>query len=245
MDARLDANLSLYTPERIRRSDPDHLIENNLPLVRRIAWHTHGRVSSAFDIEELVQIGLVALIEAAQTFEDRGEAAFSTYASIRIRGAMIDALRKRATMCRSALKRRREINAARHRLASRLGREPDGPELAEELGVTLAALNEDLDATQGIQYESMEEIYSDHSIWFASERPDALEALEEQQRKDDLIAAIGRLPEREALVLQLYFVEERNLEEIGQILGVGAARVCQIKKVALTNIRKLLPQWDD
>lgn len=245
MDARFALNMGLYTPAALAQPDPEQLVRGHLGLVRKIAWHTHGRVSTALDIEELVQIGMIALIEAARTFEDRGQAAFATYASVRVRGGMIDALRKQATMCRSALRRRRELNAARALLAGQLGRPPAETELAEHLGVPLAELQEQIHSTQGVRYESIDEIYSDHSIWFAADEPDALERLEARQLKGALVNAIGKLPEREAIVLQLYFVEELNLEEIGQTLGVGAARVCQIKKGALEKVRKLLGDWED
>ncbi|WP_194744810.1 sigma-70 family RNA polymerase sigma factor [Thermaurantiacus tibetensis] len=245
MDARLGLDLKLYTPAALARVEPERLIHNHLALVRKIAWHTHARVSSALDVEELVQIGMIALIEAARSFEDRGHAAFATYATVRIRGAMIDALRKQATMCRSALRRRRELNAARARLEGTLGRPPSDQELADDLGIPLAELLEANASTQGVRYESIDEVYSDHSIWFADDQPDALDQLQSKELRAHLAEAIRKLPEREAMVLQLYFVEEMNLEEIGQILGVGAARICQIKKAALTKVRKLLAGWED
>lgn len=245
MDARILINDGLYAPAPARECRPELLVQAHLPLVRKIAWHTHARVSTAIDIEDLVQIGMVALIEAARVFEDRGQAAFSTYASVRIRGAMIDALRKHATLCRSALRRRRELSAARERLAGRLGRVPSDSELADEMGLSLADVQAATAATQGLRQESIDEIYSDHSMWFAADEPDALARLESDELRRALVAAIARLPEREARVLQLYFVEELNLEEIGQVLGVGAARVCQIKKAALTKVRTLLRDWED
>jgi len=245
MDARLGLNLSLYTPTALARSEPERLVRNHLALVRKLAWHTHARVSTALDIEELVQIGMIALIEAARSFEDRGHAAFSTYATVRIRGSMIDALRKQATMCRSALRRRREIAAARDAAASALGRAPTETELAAQMEIPLPALQSAITATQGVRYESIDEVYSDHSIWFANDEPDAFENLQSSQLRHNLMEAIKSLPEREGQVLQLYFVEELNLEEIGQTLGVGAARVCQIKKAALEKVRKLLSDWDD
>jgi RNA polymerase sigma factor for flagellar operon FliA len=245
MDVRLGLNHGLYAPDALARHDPERLIRNHVGLVRKIAWHTHARVSTALDIEELVQIGMVSLIEAARTFEDRGHAAFATYATVRIRGGMIDALRKQATMCRSALRRRRELNAARDLLAGRLGRPATDAELAGHLGIALGELQEAVQATQGVRYESIDDIYSDHSIWFAAEEPDAFDQLQSREMRAALVEAIRRLPEREAMVLQLYFVEELNLEEIGQVLGVGAARVCQIKKAALAKVRRLLSGWED
>ncbi len=245
MDARLGLNLGLYTPAALARSDPARLVQNHLGLVRKLAWHTHARVSTALDIEELVQIGMIALIEAARTFEDRGQAAFATYATVRVRGSMIDALRKQATMCRSALRRRRELNAARDILSGQLGRAPTEIELAAHFEVPVAEIQEAVSATQGVRYESIDEVYSDHSIWFADNEPDAFERLQSSEMRLALVKAIRELPEREATVLQLYFVEELNLEEIGQTLGVGAARVCQIKKAALEKVRKLLGAWEE
>ncbi|MCG2840069.1 RNA polymerase sigma factor FliA [Sandaracinobacter sp. RS1-74] len=245
MDARFALNPGLYSPAALAQPDPEQLIRTHLSLVRKIAWHTHGRVSTALDIEELAQIGMIALIEAARTFEERGQAVFATYASVRVRGAMIDALRKQATMCRSALRRRRELNAARATLAGQLGRPPTEKELANQLAIPLGELQEQLNATQGVRYESIDEVYSDHSIWFAADEPDALDHLEAGDLRAALVKAISELPEREAMVLQLYFVEELNLEEIGQTLGVGAARVCQIKKSALGKVRELLGNWED
>ena len=244
MDARLGLDLGLYSPAALSRSDPERLIQNHLALVRKIAWHTHARVSTALDIEELVQIGMVALIEAARSFEDRGHAAFSTYATVRVRGAMIDALRKQATLCRSALRRRRELNAARAALEGQLGRAPTDSELAVAMDLSVAELQELLSQTQAVRHESMDEVYSDHSIWFADEEPDAFDRLQSSELRSHLIDAIQSLPERESMVLQLYFVEELNLEEIGQVLGVGAARVCQIKKAALQKVRKMLSGWE-
>jgi RNA polymerase sigma factor for flagellar operon FliA len=245
MDARLGMNLGLYTPAALARSDPERLIQNHLALVRKLAWHTHARVSTALDIEELVQIGMVALIEAARSFEERGHAAFSTYATVRVRGAMIDALRKQATLCRSALRKRREIQAMRTTLENRLGRAPTQQEMATALDMSLADYVDALSATQAVRQESMDEVYSDHSIWFADETPDAFEQLQAGALRTQLVEAIRSLPEREATVLQLYFVEEMNLEEIGQVLGVGAARICQIKKSALGKVRKMLAGWED
>lgn len=245
MDARASLSLGVYSPAAITRPDPDKLVRSHLPLVRKIAWHTHARVSNALDIEDLVQIGMVSLIESARTFEDRGQAVFATYASVRIRGGMIDALRKQATLCRSALRKRRELNAARNALSSRLGQAPTDTELAEEMGVENAQLRDMINNTQGVRYESMDEVYSDHSIWFADDNPDALDRLQSSKMREALAQSIKSLPEREAIVLQLYFVEELNLEEIGQTLGVGAARVCQIKKSALLKVRNLLHGWSE
>jgi RNA polymerase sigma factor for flagellar operon FliA len=224
------------------RPAPEMLARQHMPLVRKIAWHVHGRVSSAMEVEDLIQVGMVALVEAANGFEDRGHA-FSTYATIRIRGAMIDHLRRHATICRSAMARRRELAAVRSRLETRLGRGATEAEMAEEMNLDAADYRAMVDETQSIQHESLDEAYSDQSMWFADVEDRADDALEREGLKAAIAQGIRTLPEREAMILQLYFVEEMNLEEIGLTLGVGAARVCQIKKAALDRLRASLADW--
>ena len=227
---------------RPHRTTPADLARAHMPLVRRIAWHVHGRVSTAMDIEDLVQIGMVALVEAAGGYEDRGHA-FATYASMRIRGAMIDHLRRHATICRSAMGKRKEMMAARRKLENSLGRAASDAEMARAMGMEPAAWREMADATESVHHDSLDEVYSDQSMWFADveERVDV--SLERGELSAALAERIGDLPERERMVLQLYFVEEMNLEEIGQTLGVGAARICQIKKAALDKLRGSLKEW--
>ncbi len=244
MDARLGHDLIAYAPTALARADPERLIASHLGLVRRIAWHVHGRVSTAIAIEDLVQIGMVALIESARAFEDRGHAAFATYASVRIRGAMIDNLRKSATLVRSAIRRRREFGIVASRLAGSLGRAATDEEMAEALEMTVEAYRAAADTTHALRYESLDEVYSDHSEWFADDAPDAFDNLARDDLRRAVSAAIGDLPEREALVLQLYYIEELNLEEIGQTMNVGAARICQIKKSALDKVRARLREWE-
>lgn len=245
MDARLGLDTALYAPASLARTDPERLVSSHLGLVRKIAWHVHARVSSAIDVEDLVQIGMVSLIEAARAFEDRGHAAFATYATVRVRGAMIDQLRKGATLVRSAMRRRREWGQVRSALEGTLGRTATDEEMAAKLEIGVEAFRSAMAATQATHTESIDDVYSDHNDWFADDAPDAHDQLEAKDRGSAIAAAIATLPEREAMVLQLYFVEELNLEEIGQVLGVGAARICQIKKAALGKLRGKLGGWDD
>ena len=237
-----DPEMSPGVYERRARLSPEALVRAHMPLVRKIAWHVHGRVASAIEVEDLVQIGMVALVEAANGFEDRGHA-FATYATVRIRGSMIDHLRRHAAICRSAMARRREIAAARQRLESRIGRAPSEAEMAAEMGLDAASYRELIDDSQAIHHQSIDEIYSDHSMWFADLEEGAEDALDRDRLKRAIASAIATLPERDAIVLQLYFVEEMNLEEIGQTLGVGAARICQIKKAALDRLRGALTDF--
>jgi len=240
--ALVDPGEGLGTYRRQARPAPEALVRAHMPLVRKIAWHVHARVASAIDVEDLVQIGMVALVESANSFEDRGHA-FATYATLRIRGSMIDHLRRHATLCRSAMARRRELGAVRQRLEARLGRTASEAEMAEEMGMEAAAFREMVDDSQAVQQQSIDEVYSDHSMWFADVEERAEETIDRERLKGAIAGAIGGLPERDAMVLQLYFVEEMNLEEIGQTLGVGAARICQIKKAALDKLRDQLRDW--
>jgi RNA polymerase sigma factor for flagellar operon FliA len=221
-------------------ADLNVLARMHLPLVRRIAWHVHGSMSSAVEVEDLIQIGLVALIEAVNGFEERGQVTFEQYLATRVRGSMIDALRRSATMTRGAMQRRRAYAAAVKALTSENGRAPDDQQVAERLGVTPEKLRLDYAAASPVRFESIDEVYTDDKPWFASDTPDAFAQLADSDLRGCLIDAIGALPEREAQVVQLYYVEELNLEEIGLVLGVGAARVCQIKASAHARLKKAL-----
>jgi RNA polymerase sigma factor for flagellar operon FliA len=240
--ALIDPQYGPATYAKQAKPSPEDLVRAHMPLVRRIAWHVHARVASAIDVEDLAQIGMVALVEAANSFEDRGHA-FATYATLRIRGAMIDHLRRHATICRAAIARRRELAQVRARLESRLGRGASEAEMAEEMGLAAPDYRAMVDDSQAVHQESIDEVYSDHSMWFADVEEQADETLDRERLQLAVAEAIRALPERDALVMQLYFVEEMNLEEIGQTLGVGAARVCQIKKAALDRMRLALKGW--
>jgi len=138
------------------------------------------------------------------------------------------------------MKRRREYGNAVRALTSELGRAPSEAQVAERLGVNVARLRAEYLTAEAAKFDSLDEVYADDQPWFADDTPDAFEQLADGQLRDRLIAAIASLPEREQLVIQLYHVEELNLEEIGQVLGVGAARVCQIKAGALARLKKAM-----
>ena len=140
--------------------------------------------------------------------------------------------------------RSRELNSARAKLEQQLGRAPSEPELATAMGMDAADFRIMSDSTEMAQHQSIDEVYSDQSMWFADVEDRADDVLERESLKAALAKCIGSLPEREAMVLQLYFVEELNLDEIGQTLDIGAARVCQIKKAALDKLRVMLREWD-
>ncbi len=229
-----------YAPRR-SQGDADAIIRAHSQLVRRIAWHVHSRMSSAIEVEDLIQIGMVALIEAARTFEDRG-IPFVPYASMRVRGAMIDELRRDARMCRSGMVNRRRLAQVRAELENQLGRSVGDADMAQALELEGRAYHALVASTHAVRQDSIDEVYSDHDIWFADMADAADTVLEQSQLRRMIAQNIALLAEREAMVLQLYFVEELNLDEIGETLGVGAARVCQIKKAALDKLRMMMAE---
>jgi RNA polymerase sigma factor for flagellar operon FliA len=129
-------------------------------------------------------------------------------------------------------------------LEQRLGRMPTDAEMSTEMGLAPAEYRQIVDSSEIAQHQSMDEVYSDQNMWFADVEDRADDVLEREGLKRAIAEGIGQLPHREAMVLQLYFVEEMNLEEIGQTLDIGAARVCQIKKAALAKLRGMLSEWE-
>lgn len=219
----------------------EQLIAKYSQLVRRLAWHVHSRMGNSDDLEDLMQTGLIALMEAAKNYEDRGHA-FSTYASLRIRGAMIDQLRRNAKVSRKAMLARRQIEAARSQAGKLNMRQPNATDTASVLGVSIEEYYDLERESASVEETSLDLAYADHDPAFADNLILADDAIDRRQMSNQLALAIGSLPERDAMVLNLYFVEELNLHEIGEILGVGVARICQIKKAALAKLRSALEQ---
>lgn len=225
----------------IEQSDsPGDLVATHLELVRRIAHHMHGRVRGAVEVEELIQVGYMGLVEASQKYERREGINFDSYAGIRIRGAIVDFLRRNSNLCRTTIVMRQKVMAAQATLVRKLQREPLPAESAAELNITPDELDRWTQAFQANVHHSLDEAYDEYSIWFASEQDNPEEILSQSQLKGALRAALGQLPEREALVLQLYYVEELNVYEIAEILSVTTGRVSQIKKAAIGRIRGLI-----
>lgn len=220
--------------------EADMLIRQHGPLVRRIAWHVHSRMSTAVEIEDLVQTGLIALVEAARQFEDRG-IPFVPYATMRIRGAMVDELRKAARMHRSGMANRRTLMRVRERLQQHYMRPPTDAEIAADLSMDAESYHRFVASAQDVQLDSIEDSYSDHDIGFSDGSDDAHASMEGREMSRLLAANIAKLAERDAMVLNLYFVEEMNLHEIGEVLDLTPARVCQIKKSALAKLREMMP----
>ncbi len=220
-------------------------VEDYLPLVKRIAWHLKGRLPESVLVEDLIQAGIVGLIEAMRNFRPDQGATFETYAGIRIRGAMLDEIRRGDWTPRSVHRKAREVSDAIAAVEARLGREARDEEVAAELGVTLAEYHKILQDTNSAQLLSIDE--PDHNELdedqLVSNGPTPLAEVMDESFQQALAEEIGCLPEREKLVMALYYDEELNLKEIGEVLGVSESRVSQIHSQAIKRLRARLSQW--
>lgn len=222
----------------------DALVEEYAPLVRKIAWQVFSRVSRTSELDDLIQTGLIALIEASRHYEERGFA-FATYASTRIRGAMIDQLRREADVGRSAMVAAKRLQATRAALEQQLLRAPTTAEMAVALDMAAEdyfALERN--ATHG-RSTSLDELTEIGAFLAADEEAGADERCEQEDLMGALRQCVGRLSEREQMVLQLYFFEELNLHEIGLTLDVSAARICQIKREAMIKVERMMREMTD
>ncbi|MBT0670399.1 sigma-70 family RNA polymerase sigma factor [Novosphingobium profundi] len=222
------------------REDVADRVRRFLPMVRRLAWHVNGTGRPGIELEDLMQAGLVALTECAQKHAGPTEDGFAAYAKLRVRGAMVDLVRKTVPMSRGASERRRQIEARESDLRASLGRAPSLRELAEALGMDEGELAAMQDSSQPLRFESIEEVYSDQNPAFAAQTRDSLELLADEEMRGAVVAALSELPERLRLVVSLYFVEELNLSEIAEVLQVSVPRVHQLKAQALAKLRESL-----
>jgi RNA polymerase sigma factor FliA len=229
--------LKAYTTKALSVQDINERVRLHMPLARKIAWQIHGRVRDLLDIDDLIQIGMTALVEAAQRFQDTGEATFGSYATIRVRGALVDHVRNNLTLTRTGVQRRDRIAQAKRDLISE-GKDAENQTLiAEKLGIGVPELQVWYGQIAKTSDKSLDEIYDDHSVWFADERPTPEHALLSGELRERLVANLKKLNERDAMVLQLYYVEEMNLEEIAESLSISIGRVSQIKKAAIGQLR--------
>ena len=222
------------------RSDAADRIRRFVPMVRRLAWHIHGGGRPGIELEDLMQAGMVALTEAAQRHAGPGEDGFAAYAKLRVRGAMVDLIRRHIPLSRGATERRRQLRDKEGALRLSLGREPSPDELASALGIDQGELAALRSASEPLRFESIDEAYSDSDPAFADDRPNSLALLEDQEMRESVASAIAALPERLQLIVQLYFVEELNLSEIAETIQVSVPRVHQLKAQAIDRLRTAL-----
>jgi RNA polymerase sigma factor for flagellar operon FliA len=217
------------------------------PLVKRIANHMMAKLPPSVGVDDLIQVGMMGLMDALSRYEETGGAQFETYAAQRIRGAMLDELRQTDWMPRGARKSMRQIETAVRALQHRLGRSPAEAEIAGELQVPLADYQQmlmDAHGTQLIHYEDFVNEGDDDFLErnYSGSEPDPLASLLDDDLRGLLLEAIGDLPEREKMLMGLYYEQELNFKEIGAVLGVSESRVCQIHNQAVARLRAKLKE---
>ena len=224
--------------------DINALIENNMGLVRKIAWHMHGRVKSAIEIEDLIQIGMYGLVTAAQNYVVKEGVSFASYAGIRIRGEIVDHLRRNSNLCRTTIQMQQKYNASFEKLSRLLQREPKNSEIAKDMGLEASELDNWEQAFAANTHQSLDSVYDEFSIWFASNDQSPEDELSDAELRENLVEALKTLPEREAMLVQLYYVEELNVYEIAEVLEITTGRVSQIKKSAISRLREFIQKID-
>ena len=225
--------------------DRDALIRQHVPLVRRIALHMIAKLPPNVELDDLIQVGMIGLAEALSRFETEQGVQFETFASQRIRGAMLDELREGDWMSRSSRKSQKDIERALNKLEQRLGRPPLESEIAAELGMELDDYQSLLGKVRGTQLVYLEDIgggdgedgenYLERHV--ADEGADPFALLRDQRLRAALVGAIQALPEREQYVMGMYYEHDMNLKEIAAVLGVTESRVCQLHSQAIARLR--------
>lgn len=218
----------------------DELVEVHASLVKRIAYHLISRLPSCVQVDDLIQSGMIGLLEAAKNYDATQGASFETFAGIRIRGSMLDEIRKGDWTPRSLHRKIREISQAMRQIEAEQGRDARDNEVAERMNMTLDEYHLVLQDASSHQIVSFEDIPSrDARVvdGFSARISGPLESIQEDNIKEILANVISGLPERERLVMSLYYDEELNLRETGEVLGVSESRVCQIHSQALIRLK--------
>lgn len=245
----------MYTPQgKIDKSGPTELLTQYAPLVRRLALQLIAKLPASVDLDDLIQAGMLGLLDAASRYQDDQGAKFETYATQRIRGAMLDELRANDWVSRGLRQSSRGVAKAIQVQEQKRGRSPTEGEIAEELQLPLAAyqhLLQEIHGCQLVYYEDFDRNDQENSFidqHCRSETSDGVEAgnplaqLLESGLRQRLIEAIDAVPERERLLLSLYYEEELNLREIGAVMEVSQSRVCQLHSQVISRLRGLLAE---
>ena len=220
----------------------DQLVQRFAPLVKRIAYHLMARLPSSVQVDDLIQNGMIGLLDAIDRFEAGMGAQFETYAAQRVRGAMLDGLRENDWLPRSLRREFRQIEKAIAQLEQEHGRPPTENELAKALGVSLADYQKMLQDARGHQLISFEDLAVEGDEDFlerhlVDDSGDPSRILEDENIRKSLVKAIELLPEREKLMMALYYEQDLNLREIGEVMGVTESRVCQLHTQAVARLR--------
>ncbi len=223
--------------------DRDAMIRQHVPLVRRIAHHMIAKLPPNVELDDLIQVGMMGLADALSRYEMAQGVQFETFATQRIRGAMLDELREGDWMSRSSRKSQKDIEHAVHRLEQKLGRSPLESEIADEMELSLADYQSLLGKVRGTQLVYLEDMthgedddgFLDRHV--ADAAADPVELLRDQRRRTSLVNAIKSLPEREQHIMGMYYEHDMNLKEIAAVLGVTESRVCQLHSQAIARLR--------
>ncbi|PCI56607.1 MAG: RNA polymerase sigma factor FliA [Gammaproteobacteria bacterium] len=228
--------------------DKSALLEQHTVLVKRIAYHLLARLPASVLVDDLIQSGMIGLFEAANNFDNTKGASFETFAGIRIRGAMLDEMRRGDWTPRSVHKNSRMVSEAIKQLEAQLGRDVTDVEVAEKLGLSLNKYHQILSEVSTGKILGIDELGVSEDALKLDETcygDDPYQSIENSTFKKGLVECISTLPEREALVLSLYYDEELNLREIGQVLDVSESRVSQIHSQAMHRLKARMQSWQN
>lgn len=227
--------------------DSDDLVTKHAALVKRIAYHLMSRLPPSVQADDLIQAGMIGLLEASRNYDATQGASFETYAGIRIRGSMLDEIRRTDWTPRSVHRKARQVAEAVREIENQEGRDARDVEVAEKLGIELNEYHRILQDATGCRVFSIDDagINGEESPQQATGEPrnEPLDCLQNSDFKAALAHSISGLPERERLVMAMYYDEELNLREIGEVLGVSESRVCQIHGQALIRLRARMGEW--
>jgi|TARA_B100000242_G_scaffold52851_1_gene31800 RNA polymerase sigma factor for flagellar operon FliA len=223
-----------------KSDDKNDLINKNMSIVKKIAYYYLGRVHQVVEIEDLLQIGMVGLIEAAHNYQPHEGVVFENYARLRVKGAIIDFLRKSSNLCRGTIKRKQDFDKASRKLEIEHKRLPQAEEVASELKIDVSELMSWKHDFAASKHQSIEEATEAYGDFLFSGDPSVEEKILNGELKGILRANIERLNKQQLLVLQLYYVEELNVYEIAEVLSVSTGRVSQIKSAAIKALRELI-----
>ena len=219
----------------------DALVVRHAELVKRIAYHLAGRLPASVEVDDLIQAGMLGLLEAASNYAANRGASFETYAGIRIRGAMIDALRKLDWAPRSVHRKARAVAAVVQEIERSTGRDARDVEIAEKMGVSLGEYHSIVQDAASCRLATLD----DTTAATAAGSADPFREASDERFREALAQAIESLPERERLVMSLYYTDGLNLKEIGAVLKVTESRACQLHGQALVRLKARLVDWRD